>query len=169
MANPRSLHGPRPNRQPIDGVPFDPRPVTLTAGNTLREAIEAMERTRQPGIPVLDSDGHYVGMCTVRAIADMCLPVAGVLMATMPSASFMADGASSARRRIEGRLDESVASFVDPSAPTLADGAAISSALFALFERHAVLPVVSHDGLLIGTVRWTDILLAIAQGPDTRA
>ena len=169
MSNLHPTSGPRrtpqPARREIDSVPIDPAPATLTSGNTLREAIAAMTRTGQPAIPVLHGDGRYLGMCTVRAIADMCLPVAGALMTTMPSAAFVNDGPGDARRRIEGRLDESVASFIDASAPALAADTAVSAVLVALFERHAVLPVVDRDRRLIGVVRWDAVLASIAPAP----
>jgi len=146
------------SREPVDGLPIDRTPTTLSSGDSLRDAIGAMARLMQPAIPVIHVDGRYLGLCTLRAIADMCLPIAGTLMTMMPSAAFMADGPDDARRRIEGRLDESVAGFIDASAPTLGPDAAASTVLVALFERHTILPVVDRGGRLIGVVHWNDLL-----------
>lgn len=145
-----------------DGLPIDRAPMILSPRDTLRDAVAAMTRLAQSAIPVVASDGRYLGLCTVRSIADMCLPVAGALMTTMPTAAFVADSPRDAHRRISGRLDESVASFLDPSAPALEPGAATSVALVAFYERHLLLPVVDREQRLIGVVHWHALLAEVA-------
>ena len=144
------------------GLPIDRAPVTLSPRDTLRDAVATMIRLAQSAIPVVGSDGRYLGLCTVRSIADMCLPVAGALMTTMPTAAFVADSPRDAHRRIAGRLDESVASFLDPSAPALEPGAATSVALVAFYQRHLLLPVVDREQHLIGVVHWQALLEEVA-------
>jgi CBS domain-containing protein len=145
-----------------DGLPIDRAPMTLSPRDTLRDAVAAMTRLAQSAIPVVTSDGRYLGLCTMRSIADMCLPVAGALMTTMPTAAFVADSPRDAHRRISGRLDESVASFLDASAPALELGAATSVALVAFYERHLLLPVVDREQHLIGVVHWHSLLEEVA-------
>ena len=41
-------------------------PVTIRSDNTLREAIEAMERTECHHLPVLSGEEHLIGIITVR-------------------------------------------------------------------------------------------------------
>jgi IMP dehydrogenase len=43
-------------------------PITLTAGHTLRDALQLMEKYSISGIPIVDTEGHLIGMITNRDI-----------------------------------------------------------------------------------------------------
>ena len=106
-------------------LPIDRAAQALDPRNTLRDAINLMTDSHQTAIPILNEDGSYLGMCTVRRIADLCLPIAASLLMNMPTTAFFRDTLDGARRRLYSRLDESVISFIDrtvtaigPKAPT---------------------------------------------------
>lgn len=49
---------------------FDSAPQVISAGHTLLEAMEILQRTRQHRLPVVDSGGKYLGMVSLFDLAD---------------------------------------------------------------------------------------------------
>ncbi|HYG74912.1 MAG TPA: putative manganese-dependent inorganic diphosphatase [Planctomycetota bacterium] len=56
---------------------LDPHPATISAGQTLLEAMSALQRTRQRRIPVIDAKGMYLGMVSLFDMADRMVLQAG--------------------------------------------------------------------------------------------
>jgi len=56
---------------------LDPRPATVSAGQTLLEAMSVLQRTRQRRVPVIDSQRKYLGMVSLFDMADRMVLQAG--------------------------------------------------------------------------------------------
>lgn len=108
------------------GLIYDP--VTITAGQTVADALRLMKENRIGGIPVIDSERHLIGILTNRDLRfqrDMELPISKVMTADKLVTTRNSDLAEAAQILLENKIEK--------------------------------LPVVDDENHLIGLITYRDI------------
>ena len=113
--------------------------ITLTPEVKIYSAMKLLLRHRLFGAPVVDADGHLVGMLTDRE----CF-------------SAVADGA------MDGLPEGSVQDYMTGAVETVSHTASLYD-IIARFRQstHRKFPVVDDQGLVVGQVSRRDVLLAL--------
>ncbi|MBI3710784.1 MAG: CBS domain-containing protein [Proteobacteria bacterium] len=134
-------------------------PVVLTRDRSAADAAARMLDSGQWGIPVVDEDRRYLGMCTVRSLLDRALILSAETLAAMPRVTFLRDDFARIRKRL-GALDaQSALSFLDDEVPTLSSTASLTEGLLALCAGNPVLPVIDAGGdRFVGLVTWERVV-----------
>ena len=150
---------------PVDdaGALIDRAPVTARPDDRLGPVAEHMLRNGLWGVPIVDAGSVYVGMFTLRGLADSCLGSSGAAMLSVPTLRFMRNGLISARERFQEKADHPIAEFLDPEVRALDEPVSIPEAVMLAYRGQTVAPVVrERDRRLIGVLRLDDLLRAIA-------
>jgi CBS domain-containing protein len=133
---------------------IDRAPLTMRDDKPLGEALDAMLGGAPTGLPVIDGAGRYVGACTLRSVASLCLLVRGETAALVSSLGFLREDLGRLRKRLGTALDRPVATALDPYVPVLRPSASLAELFFLYYRNNALVPVVDdeRDRRLIGVV-----------------
>jgi CBS domain-containing protein len=144
---------------------IDRDPLTVADDRPLHAALDLMLESGQGGLPVVDSAGRYLGACTLRGVASLCLLVRGETAAQVSSLAFLREDVGRLRRRLDGALDRPVASALDPYVPVLRPGASLAELFFLYYRNNPLVPIVDdrQDQRLIGTVCWDRALRVLRE------
>lgn len=144
----------------------DRNPRTMREDKTLGAVLDAMLEDGVAGVPVVDAGGRYLGTCTLRGIASLCLLVKGETAALVSSLSFLREDLGRLRQRLGAALDRPVGTVLDPYVPVLRPSASLAELFFLYYRNNPLVPVVDdgQDRRLIGTVAW-DRALGLLKTP----
>ncbi|MGQ0676499.1 MAG: CBS domain-containing protein, partial [Rhodospirillales bacterium] len=114
------------------------------------------------GVPVADGGGKYLGMVTLRRLADCGLGGSAAALTTVPTLRFMRNGIASARSHFQEIAHRGASEFLDPDVQALDEPVSVPQALMLAFRGQLAAPIVRRqDGRLIGVLRLDDLLRAI--------
>jgi CBS domain-containing protein len=144
---------------------MDSNPATVSPDTAVEELVVVLREHGIPGVPVVDSAGHCVGMVTE---ADLVLPDdQGDLHLPHYINLFGGTVFLESLGRYEQRLRKAFASTAEDmmtrEPDTVAPDATVKEAARLIHESgHNRLPVVDEDGRLVGVVTRLDVLGALA-------
>ncbi len=140
--------------------------VTITAQDTIHEALTLMGENRVSALPVVDRKNHCVGIISTSDLVDMTRDVDDDLyhldMVDPTSRRFLLD------KLAHSMGSETVQSFMSESVTTIDEEATLAKATRELLRNRVHhLPVVDAHDQLIGIISTIDILSEFADGaPD---
>src|SRR5918996_554799 len=143
---------------------MDPSPATVRATTPVEDVVRTLRQHELPGMPVVDDEGHVVGMVTE---ADLVLPDdQGDLHIPHYINLFGGTVFLEPLSRFENRLRKAFASTAEDmmtaEPETVAPDTTVREAARIIHESgHNRLPVV-EDGRLVGVVTRLDVLGALA-------
>lgn len=137
--------------------------VTLEAGGTVHEALALMGENRVSAIPVVDRDGHCVGILSTTDLVDMTRDVDDDLyhidLVDATSRRFLID------RLAHSLGNEKIDSYMSETLTTVAPSSTLAVAAQKILKAGVHhLPVIDKHSRLVGIVSSIDILAAFADG-----
>jgi CBS domain-containing protein len=143
-----------------DVVPAHPEDDVQSVVRLLREH-------ELPGVPVVDGDGHVVGIVTESDLilrdeeSDLHLPLHIDLMGGVVYLGRLKNYEERVKRALAG----TVADLMTPDPVTVSPDASVQEAARVIAQRrHNRLPVVDGEGQLVGVVTRLDVLDALTRG-----
>ena len=141
---------------------MDPNPTVLSATDTVGKGIGYIMSGRFRNVPIVDSQGCYLGVFGVDCLLRLVLPKAGSDGARAHGHLLRLRQPQDLRRRLKESEDQPVticlsdeATVIDPDTPLL-------ETLLVLHQTRRSVPVVNpRDGCLVGVVSYWDVGRAI--------
>jgi CBS domain-containing protein len=143
---------------------MDPDPVTVRPETPVEEVVATLRRHELPGLPVVDAEGHVVGIVTE---ADLVLPDEdGDLhiphYINLFGGTIFLEPLSRFEQRLRKAFASNAADMMTSDPDTVSPDTTVQEAARIIHESgHNRLPVV-EDGRLIGVVTRLDVLGALA-------
>jgi len=143
-------------------------PAVLCSSDSVATALAAIVAYRVPALPVVDADGHYLGMMPRSRLMALALP--RVLLhdkekyplSHLLDAGFIQDSLADLQGRLDAVAGDPIARHLDTEVPVMTPDSSLMSAMLCLHRHWTQLPVV-EDGKLIGVVSVWDVLARIGR------
>lgn len=143
-------------------------PAVLKSADSVSVALQTMVRERLPALPVVDTDGRYVGMLPRSRLVALAMP--RVLshdtdqqpLARLLQVGFIRDSLADLQERMAAAANDPVSKHLDREVPVLSPDTPLMNALLFLYRQRNVLPVV-ENGKLLGIVSVWDVLARIGR------
>ncbi|HMW54761.1 MAG TPA: CBS domain-containing protein [Accumulibacter sp.] len=143
-------------------------PTVLKPADSVSVALQTMVRERLPALPVVDTDGRYVGMLPRSRLVALAMP--RVLshdtdqqpLARLLRVGFIRDSLADLQERMAAAANDPVSQHLDREVPVLSPDTPLMNALLFLYRQRNVLPVV-ENGKLLGIVSVWDVLARIGR------
>ncbi len=143
-------------------------PTVLKPADSVSVALQTMVRERLPALPVVDTDGRYVGMLPRSRLVALAMP--RVLshdtdqqpLARLLQVGFIRDSLADLQERMAAAANDPVSKHLDREVPVLSPDTPLMNALLFLYRQRNVLPVV-ENGKLLGIVSVWDVLARIGR------
>lgn len=141
------------------------RPLCVRADDRLGDVLARLLDSRSDGAPVLDPGGRYVGACTLRRIAELCLVIAPDTGRWPQSFAFLREDVEDIRDRLNAHEGMRAADSLDAKVPVIKASDSLPHALALLSHDGPFLSVLDDcSGGLIGVVTLNSALSALHQG-----
>ena len=143
-------------------------PTVLKPTDSVSVALQTMVRERLPALPVVDTDGRYVGILPRSRLVALAMP--RVLshdtdqqpLARLLQVGFIRDSLADLQERMAAAANDPVSKHLDREVPVLSPDTPLMNALLFLYRQRNVLPVV-ENGKLLGIVSVWDVLARIGR------
>ena len=137
-------------------------PVVLHHTDKIHHAAEHIMEHRMRRIPVVDEEGHYIGVFGINCLLRMVLPKAVLMKDGLESASFLTTDLSDLHHRYNEIMDQPVTICMTDEAKVISPDTPLIETLRILYNYMGSLPVVDpDDGRLLGMVSYWDVGAAI--------
>ena len=141
-------------------------PVTAHADERVRDALVKMCDKHIHNLPVMDSDGKFIGLFGLRNLLCALLPKAATIAPALKSLVFLADNLEEVIESLQEVADQPVKNYLDRDHLILCrTDEPIMEVIRKLYEAPTSLPVVlvESDGThLVGMISYWDILAHIS-------
>jgi CBS domain-containing protein len=138
------------------------RPVCVRADDKVGQVLATLLDSRMWGAPVIDEHRRYVGTCTLRRIADLCLLVSAETSRLIQSFDYHREDAEGLAARLGSKASMPAAHVLDPEIPTMRASQSLPQALVLLIRRAPFVVVLDEpDGRLAGVITLEQALRAI--------
>ncbi|MEA3303495.1 MAG: CBS domain-containing protein [Pseudomonadota bacterium] len=141
-------------------------PVTAHADERVRNALVKMCDKHIHNLPVMDSDGKFIGLFGLRNLLHALLPKAATISPALKSLVFLADNLEEVIESLQEVADQPVKNYLDRDHLILCrTDEPIMEVIRKLHEAPTSLPVVllESDGAhLVGMISYWDILAHIS-------
>ncbi len=141
-------------------------PVTAHADERVRNALVKMCDKHIHNLPVMDSDGKFIGLFGLRNLLRALLPKAATISPALKSLVFLADNLEEVIESLQEVADQPVKNYLDRDHLILCrTDEPIMEVIRKLYEAPTSLPVVlvESDGAhLVGMISYWDILAHIS-------
>ena len=132
--------------------PFlDRQPFTVRATDSVAGTLSGMMACNAWGAVVFDDKGGYLGLCTLRSIADLALLVSSEGSQLPPSLNYHREDVSALAARLAAKGDMPVGEAIDPAVPVLRGSQSVPQALATLIRLPPV-AVVIDDKAPLGVI-----------------
>ncbi len=141
-------------------------PVTAHADERVTDALIKMCGKHIHNLPVMDSDGKFLGLFGLRNLLRALLPKAAIISPALKSLDFLADNLKEVIESLQEVADQPVKNYLDREHLILCrTDEPIMEVIRKLYEAPTSLPVVlvESDGAhLVGMISYWDILAHIS-------
>lgn len=141
-------------------------PVTAHADERVRDALVKMCDKHIHNLPVMDSEGKFIGLFGLRNLLHALLPRAATISPALESLHFLADNLEEVIESLQEVADQPVKSYLDREHLILCrTDEPIMEVIRKLYEAPTSLPVVLVEGdgaHLVGMISYWDILAHIS-------
>lgn len=145
-------------------------PVAVHRADPVCKALKILLDHRMLGVPVVESDGRYVGMFARSELIAVMMPRVLALADRLPEiarlldAGYVSDSVEDVRARYQQVANEPVEKHMQIDAPVLRPETPIITTLLFLHRTRNFLPVVEEStGKLVGIVSTWDVLARITE------
>jgi len=143
-------------------------PAVLKPTDSVLTALKTLVELQLPALPVVESDGRYVGMMPRSRLIALAMP--RVLsheddqhpLSHLLQVGFIPDTLADLQARMDAVADEPLSLYLDTGVPVLTPETPLMNAMLCLYQRRNILPVV-ENGKLLGIVSVWDVLARIGR------
>jgi CBS domain-containing protein len=136
--------------------------VYVNVGDTVQEALDLIVENRVAALPVLDGKGLCVGMLSMSDLVDIAREVNEDLLHLDEITSL--SGGWIVEKLRHGLGESSIMELMTVRVETIRSEATVRHAAREILRHHVHrLPVVDHEGRLLGIVSTMDVLAALAE------
>jgi len=137
-------------------------PLTLRDTMSVAEAVRILVAHRHLSVPVVDRDGHYVGMFGTDDLLNLVVPRVALAGNLASNLRFIDNDPKILGARFQALKDRPVREVADPNSVVLAPDTPQVEAFRIFCRNHASLPVVEPGSRkLLGVVSYWDVLGAV--------
>ena len=122
------------------------RPLAARPQDSVARALSSLLSCNAFGAVVLDAQGAYLGMCTLRSLADLALLVSARGARLAPQLDYHREGVDAIAARLAANGDGLVADRLDDAVPILRGSQSLPQALATLIRQPPVAAVVDEAG-----------------------
>ncbi len=139
------------------------RPVCVRADDRAGQVLATLLDKRLWGAPVLDERGRYVGACSLRRIADLCLLVSAETSRFIQSLDYHREGVDELAAQLGSKAHMPAAHLLDPEIPTMRGSQSLPQALVLLIRRAPFVVVLDESDDRLAGVITLDQALRVVQ------
>jgi len=141
---------------------MDPNPTVLRDTDLIKTAADAIMSGRYRRLPVVNANGHFIGMFGVNCLLRLVLPRALFLDDAERMARVVHETLSDLHRRFKEVEDEPITQCMIDDAVVIRPDTPLLEALLTLYNQRVSLPVVDPEsGRLEGLISYWDVGAAI--------
>lgn len=138
-------------------------PAILKPTDSVSFALRTMVEQRLPALPVVESDGRYLGMLPRSQLIALAMP--RVLshedekhpLSHMLQVGFIQESLADLQARMDAVANEPLSRHLDTEVPVLSPDTPLMNAMLYFYRQRNILPVVDN-GKLVGIVSVWDVL-----------
>ena len=138
-------------------------PAVLKPTDSVSFALRTMVEQRLPALPVVESDGSYLGMLPRSQLIALAMP--RVLshedekhpLSHMLQVGFIQESLADLQARMDAVANEPLSRHLDTEVPVLSPDTPLMNAMLYFYRQRNILPVVDN-GKLVGIVSVWDVL-----------
>jgi len=137
---------------------MDAHPSVLQKDETIAAGIAKVMKHRYRNIPIVDEQGHYLGIFGVHCLLSLVLPKAVLVEGGLTTIPFVVDSLRDLRHRLKDVEDKPVTFCVTQDVTVVAPDTPLVETLLALYHTRSSVPVVDPDShCLVGMVSYWDV------------
>jgi len=137
-------------------------PVTIREHESVADAAAKLVSNHFTNLPVVDLEGHYVGMFGLYDLLSLLVPRVALAGDLMSNLRFIADDPEELRRKYREVKNRPVTEVANRKAPALDPDSPEVEAIRLFCRNHISLPVVDREsGKVLGIVSCWDAMRAI--------
>jgi CBS-domain-containing membrane protein len=143
-----------------------PDPITVRDSTCVGETVRLLCDNRFRSVPVVNDQGDMIGQFGVHRVLQLAIPgVATVdIHGTDREFPFVNDSMDDLRRRIGDEWTQPVGRFVENNHVPLKPDDPMTRVVTRLYGTQDNIPVIDHDGKLVGIVSYWDVLDRLFDG-----
>ena len=139
-----------------------PNPKTVRESETIGEAARLIVEEGCISLPVVDSEGRFVGLFGLYDLLGLLVPRVAVIGNLLPNLRFMSDDIGDLRQAFAKLKDSPLRRAINREAASVYPDTPIVEALRLLARNHMTVPVVNRETqVLVGIVSYWDAARAI--------
>ncbi|MCB1876032.1 MAG: CBS domain-containing protein [Chromatiales bacterium] len=137
---------------------MDPNPSVMHAGETVGKAVKIIMEHRYRNLPVVDENGHYLGVFGINTLLRLVLPPAVVVEKGLTTAPFVTDTLADLRHRLASVEEVSILDFINDDATVVYPDTPLVETLLVLYRTRTSVPVVEGEARrLVGMISYWDV------------
>ncbi len=143
-------------------------PATLRENESLAQAAATLLSQNHPNLPVVDGNGHYIGMFGIDDLLGLVVPRIALAGNLLSNLRFISDDPADLRRKFDALKDRPVSEFANRSYPTLEPDLPQIEAIRLFCRYHSALPVIDKaSGKVLGMISRRDALRTLVEPVGT--
>lgn len=137
---------------------MDPHPTVLNPTDIISTAANYIMEYRYRNLPVVDDEGHYLGVFGVNCLLRLVLPKAALLEQGVERVAFIQDTLSDLHDRFREVEHEPISVCMSTDIETVSPDTPLVETLLVLYRTRTSIPVVEPDsGKLLGMISYWDV------------
>jgi CBS-domain-containing membrane protein len=136
---------------------MDPSPSTLRPTDVIGTAARCIMDHRYRNLPVVDEEGHYLGVFGVNCLLRLVLPKAAVIERGLTSMPFVRETLGQLHARFEEKANQPISVCMNTEIETVRPDTPLVEALLILYQSRVSIPVVEENGRLAGMISYWDV------------
>lgn len=138
--------------------------VVLQDSTPIERATRQLLESRLSALPVIDADGHYLGVFSMHRLLSMLLPRAVLIEGGVSDLGFVTDPMESLCERMREHGSHSVSEALEKSAPVAHPDTPLLEVVLHLYRGANDIPVVDRQtGRFLGMVSGSDLLARVCK------
>ena len=124
-------------------------------------ALDFMVEKHMGLVPVVDRDDKFVGLLSGDRLMHFMLPKTITMMRGAKRASYLRESREELQERLAAVRQKPVAELMDRRVTTVFPETPLIEALTLLSDKQFVVPVIDHDGVLVGAISFFSVQHAL--------
>lgn len=137
---------------------MDRNPTSVKPDDRIGLAASHIMKHRYRNLPVVDDEGHYLGIFGVNSILRLVLPKAAVIKFGLEEVSFVHETLENLHERLREVENEPISRYMSTDVATVPPNKPLVETLLILYRTKTSIPVVDPDtGKLAGMISYWDV------------
>lgn len=152
---------------PTASTIMDSHPHVLHSTDKISTGVHYIMKHRYRRLPVVDDEGHFMGVFGVGCLLRLVLPKAVVMDKGLESVPFVRDSLSDLHRRLKAVENEPISLCMRDEMVRVSPSTPLLETLLTLHKTRASLPVVEPaTGKLVGVISYFDVVEKVLAAGD---